>query len=140
MVYCFRNSTFRLTLYWFFFVQWSLQVPYSSIACKEYFSGTLSTGQQQHQERRNVYEKHAWKEQDIVIKSVSACNAQLSYHCHQFIKHADSFSERRTLFQDRTIKLTTKLNRMPTLVVIYTQFKIIYFLNYVFVTIRCFHF
>lgn len=78
------------------------------------FSGQVLFTMWQHQELRDVYKKHGWKEQDFVTKTVAARNAgPNSPNNANSTLNRPMASQSGTRYEDRTMKRTTVLNRAP---------------------------
>ncbi|XP_050519218.1 catenin delta-2 isoform X2 [Diabrotica virgifera virgifera] len=76
------------------------------------FAGQVLFTMWQHQDLRDVYKKHGWKEQDFVTKTVAARNAgPNSPNNANSTLNRPMASQSGTRYEDRTMKRTTAGNR-----------------------------
>ncbi|XP_056646026.1 catenin delta-2 isoform X1 [Diorhabda sublineata] len=76
------------------------------------FAGQVLFTMWQHQDLRDVYKKHGWKEQDFVTKTVAARNAgPNSPNNANSTLNRPMASQSGTRYEDRTMKRTTPGNR-----------------------------
>lgn len=76
------------------------------------FAGQVLFTMWQHQELRDVYKKHGWKEQDFVTKTIAARNAAPnSPNNANSTLNRPMASQSGTRYEDRTIKRNTSANQ-----------------------------
>jgi hypothetical protein len=75
------------------------------------FAGQVLFTMWQHQELREVYKKHGWKEQDFVTKTVAARNAgPNSPNNANSTLNRPMASQGGTRYEDRTMQRSTNMN------------------------------